>query len=115
MKRRLPIGNLGAEIVPQLTDIWTLIANLGYEDTPDYARIHGLLANAMEEKNVQPSDEWDWHPQILYMGGEEQGYEEQRPTASTMTSEATMPDDGGDGVRRPLLRGDGKKCCCNVH
>jgi hypothetical protein len=71
MKRQLQIGNLGRDIAPQFADIWDMISALEYADAPPYEQIREKIREAMKENKVNWEDEWDWHPQILFMGGDE--------------------------------------------
>jgi serine/threonine protein kinase len=124
LKRRLCIRELAADRVRQLATVWDLIASLEYESEPDYAAIAQLLDQAMAEAGVSAADEWDWHPQILSMTGDDIiDVESRRGTESPFSSEATLQDEGNDSGRRrevgqqPLLRrrGGEKKCrCCSV-
>jgi hypothetical protein len=118
MKRRLDMAKLGREAVPQFGDIWELISALEYEDEPPYGRIHNKLKEAMDENSVSAEDEWDWHPQILFMGGDEPMLDqvresssdtEQRMTSTSRTKETGLNSDPLLGV--PTGEGCCGGCC----
>jgi hypothetical protein len=115
MKRRLEMGKLGSEAVPQFGDIWPLISALEYEDEPSYDGIREKLKEAMNENNVSAEDEWDWHPQILFMGGDEPMLDQVRDTSSdnerrTTTSDSKVRETGLNSD--PLLGERTTEGCC---
>lgn len=70
-KRQTDTASLGAAVAVQFAQIWALIEALRYEDLPDYGRIAELLSEAQRAAGVADSDAWDWHPQILCVGPDE--------------------------------------------
>lgn len=125
MKRRLPIGTLGAEITPQLEQIWTLISGMSYEDQPDYEQILKLLDEAIDENKIKWTDEWDWHPNILHMDGTDPIYIQNKRSSdhgSSITSDTPSIGDvekakSTNGLSNEPLLGHDKEttcCCCNV-
>ena len=108
MKRSISMNKLSESISPRLSEIWTLISLLKFEDRPDYERIKQLLKLAMAENHVNRTDEWDWHPNIFHMDGNDQGDIRGRKfLASSLSSEGTY-----DTTREPLLQKDESCNCC---
>lgn len=127
MKRRISITSLSDQIAHQLSQIWDHIQSLGFTDSPNYAYIHDLLREACEQNHVHPQDEWDWHPQILQMdGNDEFSAEQKRPFESSYSSEGTSGNGTGNRTNsykrrsrldsRPLLgENNDEECeCCRV-
>lgn len=95
MKRKLSIGAMGGEIAKQFETIWGLISSLKYEERPNYERIMELLIEAKDEKGVSDTDNWDWHPQILFMGKSDDNLflEQKQMARSSSSSELIFPDE----------------------
>ena len=71
VKYTTDMNKLTSKISPYLTEIWNLIEPLKFEDEPDYERIKQILAQYMNENNIQETDVWDWHPNIYSMDNDE--------------------------------------------
>jgi serine/threonine protein kinase len=115
MKRCLEIGNLGREAVSQFGEIWEMISGLEYEDEPPYSAIRSQLELAMEENGVKFEDEWDWHPQILFMGGDEP-FDHVREVEREIEIEA-ISDLSFHEVSlnsEPLLKRESPAPCCRI-
>ncbi|KAH0788260.1 CK1 family protein kinase [Histomonas meleagridis] len=122
MKRRLQVGEIGSQIAPQFSTIWSMISILNYEDCPDYDKIKELLREAKEEHGVKDTDKWDWHPQILFMGNCEDDtkqIEDLKKNWSSFTSDTTIPDEIEAPKRYkyddPLINKSSQNtpnCCC---
>jgi len=120
LKRRVSMASLGEAIAPQLGQIWSIINELNYEEKPNYNAIHSLLRQAMTEKGVSDSDEWDWHPRILHLdGNDETTMDPINEKGSSLSSEATQNEEGGSKKtldNRPLINNaNGNRCgCCRI-
>ena len=122
MKRTIHMDELGEQIVKQFGEVWKTIEGLNYEDRPNYEKIEDLLIEAMSENNIKKDDEFDWHPQILKMDGNDENLIDQnrRITSSSFTSEATeemLIFSKSSGLNsQPLLGGRRKEvnCCCMI-
>ena len=106
MKRSISMTKLADPISPRLSEIWNMISLLKFEDRPDYEEIKRLLQLAMTENNVSQTDEWDWHPNIFHMDGNDQGDIRARKfTNSSISSEGTYD------TKEPLLQKEDEESC----
>lgn len=112
LKRTLSMAELGSQIVPQFGQIWNKISQLKFEDRPDYEGIDELLIEAQRENNIAEGDEWDWHPQILQMDGNDETCFQQRKISSSEAESTGKIRKHSDLNREPLIKNDEETDCC---
>lgn len=118
LKRTVPMDELGETILPQFGQIWKLISVLNYQDRPDYEKIDELLSQAMEQNGINKSDEWDWHPQILQMDGNDETFLKQHRKSTSSSIEETKYVKKKKSYKlngQPLIQNqeeDSNECCC---
>lgn len=117
LKRTVPIDELGETIVPQFGEIWKLISVLNYQDRPEYEKIDQLLAQAMEQNGIHNDDEWEWHPQILQMDGNDETFlrQQRKSTSSSIEDMKYVKKKSYKLNKEPLIQNqeeEGYECCC---
>ena len=120
LKRKIPMSELGETILPQIGEIWKIISILKYQDRPDYEKIDNLLSQAMEQNEIHDDDEWEWHPQILQMDGNDETFLNQQRKSTSSSSREVMEEmqyvkKKYNLSKQPLLRNREEEvdnCCC---
>jgi hypothetical protein len=104
VKRATPVAELCSGMPAALAEMFTLVANLGYADEPDYAAITQKLADAAAQAEVN-ADGFDWGR--FYADHSSLSDLAKAMRRSTAGSGGALPEDDGDLA-------DGAGGCCNV-